>query len=145
MLPEKYTCICYQKKSYDQVPSPSIREHLITLRHQPDVVSFSFFTDIMTTSLSENEGIDKKEVESARKNLRRTIQECYSDEFRFQTISQRLFIYPDTLTLEVLVSKHIDLKTELEGCESISKDEKLALDVAKSIRNEITSLNDKMP
>ena len=77
--------------------------------------------------------------------MRRTIQECYSDEFRFQTISQRLFIYPDTLTLEVLVSKHIDLKTELEGCESISKDEKLALDVAKSIRNEITSLNDKMP
>ena len=59
----------------------------------------------------------KKEVESARKNLHRTIQECYFDEFRFQTISLRLFIYPDTLTLEVLVSKHIDLKTELEGCE----------------------------
>ena len=115
------------------------------LRHQPGVVSFSFLTDIMTASLSENEGIDKKEVESARKHLRRTLQECYSDEFRFQTINQRLFIYPGTLTLEVLVSKHIDLKTELEGCESISKDEKLALDVAKSIRNEITTLNDKMP
>ena len=67
---------------------PSIREHLIMLRHQPDVVSFSYFTDIMTASLSENEGIDKMEVESVRKNLRRTIEECYSDEFHFQTISQ---------------------------------------------------------
>ena len=70
-----HTRICYQKESNDQVASPSIiitkelalssiREHLIMLRHQPDV-SFSFFTDIMTASLSENDGIDKKEVESA--------------------------------------------------------------------------------
>ena len=91
---KKYTRIYYQKKSNDQVASqsmaitkelalPSIMEHLIMLHHQPDVVSFSFFTDLMAASLSENEGIDKKEVESARENLRRTIEECYSDEFHF--------------------------------------------------------------
>ena len=121
----------------------SIREHLIMVRHQPGVVSFSYFTDIMAASLSANEGIDK---ESARKNLRRTIEEeCYYDEFHFQTISQRLFIYLDTLTLGVLVSKQINLETELEGRESISKDGNLDLDVAKSIRNEITSLNDHTP
>ena len=76
--------------------------------------------------------------------MRRSIETNYPG-ITFLTLSQRLWIYPETLSLETLVGMFIETKRENESLKKLSSDGKITILVVTKIRREIKNMVDLMP
>ena len=77
-------------------------------------------------------------------NLRRKL-ESNLNGFNFIQIQRKLFVYPDTLQMEDLVTRFVLLKKEHQALQSASQEGKSLLNAAAIIRSEIGNLKDEMP
>ena len=145
-----YTVILYHHdrgnatntQSISNIVFAAIKTQLTNLYKNPDVVEFTKFTKEVEAKLSSEE-YDPKEIDSAKQNLRRTI-ENHSEHFHFVNTSRILLIYPDSLETHELVESLYKVKQELSTLKALSKDEKTVFYEAKIIRNEIKGKTDKM-
>ena len=108
----------------------------------PDVVEFIKFAKEVEAKLLSEE-YDPKKIDSAKRNLRRTM-ENRSEHFHFVNTSRILLIYSDSLKTHELVESLPKVKQELSNLKASSKDEKTVFYAAKIIRNEIKGMTDKM-
>ena len=119
-----------------------MKTHLTNLYKNANVVEFTRFTKEVEAKLSTEE-YDPKEIDSEKRNLRRTI-ENQAEHFHFVNTSRILLIYPDSLETHELVESLYKVKQELSTLKASPKDEKTVFYAAKIIRNEIKGLTDKM-
>jgi hypothetical protein len=90
------------------------------------------------------EGVDEKYINSAKRNLKRKIENLLTG-FNFLTVNSRLLVYPDTLSIRDMISKYYILKIEAEKISKMKEDEKTVLRVAHLIREEVRAMEDVMP
>ena len=78
-----------------------------------------------------------------KRNLKRKI-ESSANGFRFKNIGRALLIYPDSLTVDALVEKYSQIKTELKTMKSSSHEEKTAIQAGQIIRKQIKNMTDNL-
>ena len=145
-----YTIILYHydrgnaknSQSIPEIAFAAMKTHLTNLYKNTNVVEFTRFTKEVEAKLSTEE-YDPKEIDSEKRNLRRTI-ENHAEHFHFVNTSRILLIYPDSLETHELVESLYKVKQELSTLKASPKDEKTVFYAAKIIRNEIKGLTDKM-
>ena len=98
----------------------------------------------MSEALKPNSNIDDDSLASAKKNLQLTIETSFR-AFKFINVKQHLYIYPETLEIDFIAKKYIELKNENESLMTSSVPAKTVLQASKVIRSEIQSIKDKMP
>ena len=77
------------------------------------------------------------------KNLRRKL-ELTLGGFNFIEVKRKLFVYPDSLEMNV-VTRFILLRKELHTLEAASDEDKTLVSTTKIIRNELKGLKDELP
>ena len=122
--------------SGDSKEIEAVKHRLSDLIKNPDVVEYIILTDIVEKTLREEGETSATVISSAKKNLKRKIQNEF-DGINFITSSGRILIYPDTLSKEELVTKSYNLKKELECTLKCTNNEKLVIKCATILREEI--------
>lgn len=125
-------------------PFEAVKDILFDLYDSPDVIEYAVLTRALEENLKGLEGADNKYINSAKKNLRRKIENLLNG-FNFITVNNSLLVYPDTLSIRDMISKYYSLKTEAEKISKLQEDEKTVLRAAHLIREEIKAMEDVMP
>ena len=102
------------------------------------IIKFQILTDIMEeTFIAKRETINK----STKKNLRRNVEKTFKEALKFLNHEGSLYVYPNTLTFDILLKMFIDQEDDDEKNGIIKKIES----VSNIIRNEIKTMKDTLP
>ena len=108
---------------------------VITICHKsimhPTILKFQDLIAIMEEHLQKNYLMI---TNSTKKNLRRNIEKSFKKKLEFITFDRKLFIYPETMTVEMAI---LDLLKEKNELSNISK-------IADCVRKEIKEMKDQM-
>lgn len=81
---------------------------------------------------------------SGRKNLRRKI-ESQTDCYKFVNVGKDLLIYPTSLKIDDIVTKHHQISLQLQKLQNMGSEQKCVFESARIIRKEIKSVKYRMP
>ena len=115
----------------------------MSLYDNPDVIELTYFTKQIDQYLL-GKGYDAKEIDSAKRNLKRKIESSGANGFRFKNIGRALLIYPDSLTVDALVEKYSQIKTKPKTMKSPSHEEKTVIQAGQIIRKQIKNKTDNL-
>ena len=147
-----YTRIMYQQdktgENFDYAVDESeeafelVKEKLKYLYEQPDIIEFTTICDVYESDLHQK-SIDNKSITSLKKNLRRKIMNNLVG-FNFIDVNRRYFVYPETLKIDNVVVRFLELKNEIDSIMRLKDVEKNILNTTITLRNEIQNLNSEM-
>ena len=120
--------------------------HLHELVQSPKLISFTSVRRLMENSMKD---LGVEISSSTSKNLRRKIEEKVSD-IKFINVDDCLYLYPETLTMQSVITDLIRTRSQLEKITEVvrgktSKLEKNILSSAANIRKDIMEMTDNMP
>ena len=129
--PIKPTSTHNQDNDVTVVGTSEVIKFLVGLHEKPDIVEFRKLQNMVTT-------------ESGKKNLKRNI-EAKTKAFKFINYGKEILVYPVSMKVDDLVIMFHEARTYLTTFENMDSKEKTVLRSANIIREEIKSLDYKMP
>ena len=133
-----------QDKEYTDETFAKVQRYLLDLYESPDVVKYMEITNLYEEELHKSNNYDENEIQCLKKNLRRKLESDFNG-FNFINIQRKLFVYPDTLQMDDLVTRFVLLQKEHEKLKYANAEEKTVFNAAGIIRSEIRELKDEMP
>ena len=135
----KYTLPLYNSQrekrhniSATEVSFEPVKDYLLQLYEEPDIIEYSVLTDIVESELVQHEFTDETIIQSVKKNLKRKIKQILTG-FNFLNIRGKVIVYPTKNVIEKLYIVEIELNL-LKLSTDVNK---IVFQAASIIRNEI--------
>lgn len=122
----------------------AVLQRMYLLLDYPEILEFMALTEILETKFIEVGLNDRQVITSAKKNLKRKLQTML-DGFTYINVDNKLYVYPQTLLLEDIVSSYVGMKNQLESMKTMSDVSKCIAQCASVIKKEIKEMKDEMP
>ena len=118
-------------------------KRLKQLFEKPDIIFLTNISDLYAEKLKDNQAEDVR-VCYFKKNLRRKLMTCLTG-FNYTEVNRRYTVYPETLEIEDLIHKPVQLQKEFDVVIKCNEEEKVLLQSVETFRKEVTTIQNEMP
>ena len=106
-----------------------MKQRLKKLYEKPDIIFLTTISDLYAEKLKDNQ-VEDVRVSYLKKNLRRKLM-THLTGFNYTEINRRYVVYPETLEIEDLIHKHVQLQKEFDAVIKCNEEEKVFLKSVK--------------
>ena len=106
-------CIQEGAENDDQEAFEFVKQRLKQLYEKPDIIFLTTISDLYAEKLKDNQAEDVR-VSHLKKNLRRKLM-THLTGFNYTKVDRCYVVYPETLEIEDLIHKHVQLQKEFDA------------------------------
>ena len=120
-----------------------MKQRLKQLFEKPDIIFLTTISDSHAEKLKDNQAEDVR-VSYLKKNLRRKLMTRLTG-FNYTEVNKRYAVYPETLEIENLIHKPVQLQKEFDVVIKCNEEEKVLLKSVETLQKEVTNIQNEMP